>query len=73
MAGDTVTEERGDIPDDDEEFGPGSPDYDLSEERGYGGESERGFWPPPPWVFVAISILIVVALLVPTLAIIGQR
>jgi hypothetical protein len=68
-----VAEEWDDPPGDDDEFGPGSPDYDLSEARGYGGEPEHGFWPPPPWVFVVISVLIVIALLLPTLAIIGQR
>ena len=68
-----MAEDWDETPDDDDEFGPGTPDYDLSEARGYADEPARGFWPPPPWVFVVVSILIVVALLLPTLAIIGQR
>ena len=68
-----MAEEWDNTPDDEDEFGPGSPDYDLSEEHGYTGDPERGFWPPPPWVFVAISIVVVVALLMPALAIIARR
>ncbi len=49
-----------------DEFGPDSPDYDLSEARGYGWEPERSHW-PPQWVIVAISLLLVAALLVPGL------
>ncbi len=55
-----------DAPED--EFGLDSPDYDLSEARGYGWEPERpSRWPPPQWLIVAISLLVVVALLVPGL------
>ena len=62
--------ERWDTDDDAEDaFGPDSPDYDLSEARGYGWEPERppSRWPPTQWVIVAISLLLVAALLVPTL------
>jgi hypothetical protein len=62
--------ERGDPDDaaDEDEFGPGSPDYDLSEARGYGWEPPRpSRWPPPQWVMVAVSLLLVLALLVPGL------
>ena len=54
-----------DAPEEDE-FGPGSLDYDLSEAHGYGWEPRRSHW-PPQWVIVAISLLLVVALLVPGL------
>ena len=60
--------ERGDTEDapEEDEFGPDSPDYDLSEARGYGWEPERpSRWPPPQWLIVAISLLLVAALLVP--------
>jgi hypothetical protein len=55
-----------DAPEDDE-FGPDSPDYDLSEARGYGWEPERPSRWPPQWLIVAISLLVVAALLVPAL------
>ena len=59
--------EPDDAPEEDE-FGPDSPDYDLSEARGYGWEPEPpSRWPPPQWLIVAISLLLVAALLVPTL------
>jgi len=49
-----------------DEFGPDSPDYDLSEARGYGWEPERPRrWPPPQWVMVAVSLLVVAALVAP--------
>ncbi|TAK58093.1 MAG: hypothetical protein EPO22_11340 [Dehalococcoidia bacterium] len=59
--------ERWDTDDETEdEFGPGSPDYDLSEARGYGWEPERpSRWPPPQWLVVAISLLLAAALVVP--------
>lgn len=59
--------ERWDTDDDaEDEFGPDSPDYDLSEASGYGFEPERpSRWPPPQWLIVAISLLLAAALLVP--------
>ena len=54
-----------DAPEEDQ-FGPESPDYDLSEARGYGWEPERSHW-PPQWLIVAISLLVVAALVVPGL------
>ena len=51
-----------------EEFGPDDPDYDLSETAGYAG------WEPPKrqpflprWVIVAVSMLLILALLLPVL------
>jgi hypothetical protein len=54
-------------PEDDEEIGPDDPDYDLSEAHGYTWEPRREHWPVPPWLLVAVSLLIVVALLLPGL------
>jgi len=53
---------------DDEELCPDDPDYDLSEMAGYAG------WEPPKrqsflprWVIVAVSLLLILALLLPAL------
>ena len=54
-------------PEDDEEIGPDDPDYDLSEAHGYTWEPKREHWPVPPWLLVAVSLLIVAALLLPGL------
>ena len=63
--------ERWDTDDDEDEFGPDSPDYDLSEARGYGFEPERpSRWPPPQWLIVAISLLLVAALVVPAVLVV---
>ena len=59
--------------DDDEEFGPGDPDYDLSEQYGYGWEPRRDHWPVPPWLLIAVSILVIAALLLPTLLFFASR
>jgi hypothetical protein len=53
-----------------EEFGPGDPDYDLSESHGYSWEPRREHWPVPPWLLIAISILVVIALVFPAIALI---
>lgn len=58
---------------DDEEFGPGDPDYDLSEQYGYSWEPPREHWPVPPWLLIAVSVLVIAALLVPTLLVIASR
>ena len=50
-----------------EEIGPDDPDYDLSEAHGYSWEPERSVWPPPRWVIAAVSLLLVAALVAPTL------
>ena len=52
---------------DEGEIGPDDPDYDLSEAHGYSWEPGRAFWPPPPWVIAAVSLLLVAALVAPTL------
>jgi hypothetical protein len=50
---------------DDEEIGPDDPDYDLSEAHGYTWEPARQHWPVPPWLLVTVSLIVVVALVVP--------
>ena len=61
-----------DIPDDDEddeEVVPGDADYDLSEAHGYAWYGEEK--PPVPrWAIVAVTALIIVALVVPSILII---
>ncbi len=55
--------------DDEIEFKPGDPDYELSEAHGYlWYESERPF--PPRWLIVALTVLVITGLLVPTLILI---
>lgn len=54
--------------DDIEELGPDHPDhpdYDLSEAHGYSWEPSREHWPVPPWLLVAVSLLVVAALVLP--------
>jgi hypothetical protein len=53
-----------------EEFGPESPDWDLSEEHGYLWYPKREHWPVAPWLIAVVSIIVVAALLVPSLVII---
>lgn len=58
-----------------EELAPDDPDYDLSEARGYGWEppQQPSWWPLPPWVIVTVSLVLVLALLLPALVIIALR
>lgn len=53
------------VPHDDDEFGPDSPDWDLSEEHGYLWEPKREHWPAPPWLLALVSLLVILALLLP--------
>ena len=53
-----------------QDLGPGDADWDLSEEHGYMWEPQREHWPVPPWVFVVVSIIVVIALVLPTIAVI---
>src|SRR3989304_5274949 len=56
--------------DEDEEIGPDDPDYDLSEGAGYSGWEPRsgsGSFFLPQWVIVALSLLLILALLLPAL------
>jgi len=58
---------------DGDEIGPGDPDYDLSEAHGWGWEPERRFWPPPAWMIVVVSALLIVALVLPGILLILSR
>lgn len=60
-------------PEEEEEIGPDDPDYDLSEAHGYAWEPKREHWPVPPCLLVAVSLLIVVALLLPGLIFLLQH
>jgi hypothetical protein len=65
-----MAEQRYDDDDEEEEeIQPGDPDYDLSESHGYMWEPKHREW-PPRWLIVAITIIVVIALIVPTLLII---
>lgn len=58
--------------DEDEEIGPGhpgDPDYDLSEAHGYTWEPERNNWPLPPVLMALVTVLVVIALVLPGLLI----
>jgi hypothetical protein len=47
---------------------PDDPDYDLSEEAGYSGWEDRGRRSlVPAWLVVAVSLLLILALLLPAL------
>ena len=57
--------------DDEIEFKPGDPDYELSEAHGYLWEPpERGF--PPRWLIIGLTILVIAGLVVPTLILIWR-
>jgi hypothetical protein len=55
-----------------EEFGPGDPDYDLSEQHPYSWEPARRDWPIPPALLIAVSVLVVIALVLPSLLLFGD-
>lgn len=52
-----------------EEFGPDSADYDLSEEHGYTWEPSR-IEVIPRWLVVSLSLVLVVALIIPSIYIV---
>jgi hypothetical protein len=56
-----------DAPEEEEEddFGPGSADYDLSEEHGYMWEPAKEHGPISPTVMVVVTVLVIVALVLP--------
>ena len=46
--------------------GPDDPDYDLSEAAGYSGwQPSRGAGVFPQWIIVAVSLLLILAILTP--------
>ena len=55
--------------DEEYEMTPDDPDYDLSEAAGYSGWEDRGRRPLiPMWLVLALSLLLILALLLPALA-----
>ncbi len=45
---------------------PDHPDFDLSEAAGYSDyERRRGLLPPPQWLILLVSIIVVLSLLAP--------
>ena len=54
---------------DEDDFGPGSPDYDLSEEHGYMWDPKREHWPVPPWLLAVVAVIVIFALVLPSLII----
>lgn len=56
---------------DEEEFGPGSADYDLSEGHGYRWEDSTGGGAGiPQWLMVAVALLAIAGFLLPALLLI---
>lgn len=60
-----------DVDEVEEDFGPGTADYDLSEEHGYAWEAERTDV-IPRWMVVSVSLLLVVALVLPSIYIVWR-
>jgi hypothetical protein len=57
----------------DDELGPGSADYDLSEEHGYTWEPEReDEGPIPRWALTWVSVAVIAALVLPALILIWR-
>ena len=68
-----MIDDRDRIEDDEErDLGPGDADYDLSEEHGYMWEPKRAHWPIPPSVLAIVSIVVVIALVLPSILIVWQ-
>jgi hypothetical protein len=63
--------------DGEEEFGPGSADYDLSQQHGY--DVDRDSWdrdedagPVPRWLLTWVTLAVLAALIVPSLILIWR-
>jgi len=56
-----------------DEIGPDDPDYDLSDEHGYAWEPRESRAMAGRIVLVAVSILVVIALVLPALLLIARR
>lgn len=54
-------------PDEEFELDPDDPDYDLSEAAGYSGWEHQDRPLLPAWLIVAVSLLLILALLLPAL------
>jgi hypothetical protein len=57
--------------DEEEEFRPGDPDYELSEAHGYLWEPAHRQW-PPRWLLIAITVLVIAGLVLPAIIIIAR-
>lgn len=57
--------------DEEDEIQPGDPDYDLSEAHGYMWEPRHRDW-PPRWIIVGTTLIVLVALVLPTLLLIAR-
>ena len=57
--------------DEEDEPQPGDPDYDLSEGHGYMWEPRHREW-PPRWLIVGMTVVVIVALVLPTLLLIAR-
>ena len=67
MSRDQWTEDN-DLEPEEEEIWPDDPDYDLSEAAGYAGyEPKRGLFPLSAGMVVAVSILLIIAIMLPLL------
>lgn len=56
-----------------DEITPDDPDYDLSEAYGYGYEPPRARPPVARWLLVVVSLLLALALVVPSLIFLISR
>jgi hypothetical protein len=56
--------------DDEDEFGPGTTDHDLSEAYGYRLEDSGGGATVPRWLMLAVTLLALAGFLLPTLLLI---
>jgi hypothetical protein len=60
-----------DYEEDEDEIQPGDPDYDLSEAHGYMWDpAPKPF--PPRWLIVTVTIVVIAALVVPSVLIVLQ-
>ena len=62
-------EEYAEEEEDEEDLGPGSADFDLSEEHGYTWEPAR-IEIIPRWLLVSLSLVLVAALVIPSIYIV---
>jgi hypothetical protein len=70
-----MTNEWEEVEDDEDELGPGSADYDLSEEHGYTWEPEHedsDEGPIPRWALTWVTVIVLAALLLPGLILIWR-
>jgi|AP12_2_1047962.scaffolds.fasta_scaffold202875_2 hypothetical protein len=64
-------ESEGEFEESEVDFGPDSPDYDLSEEHGYSWEPAR-MQVIPQWLLAGLSLLLAAALVFPAIYIVWR-